>query len=232
MRRIGLLPALKIPFRQRSVSSTLTARTKFRSFTETTVFFNLSGGASWMLIACLAWGSLVWDPRDLPVRREWFADGPLLPIEFAGRSGNGRVTLVLLDKAPVVRSLWALMSISDLQGAKEALADREEMKSPDKTKNIGCWSMDEKTDGVAVEVIEEWANGIDIDAVVWTALGAKIGNKTECRSDLADKVIEYLHSLPLEKRQNAERYIRKAPRQIDTEVRRRIEREFGWLPMD
>jgi hypothetical protein len=77
-----------------------------------------------MLIACLGWGSLVWDPRELPVRRGWFADGPLLPIELARKSSGDRVTFVLLDKAPLIRSLWALMSVFDLNSAKDALADR------------------------------------------------------------------------------------------------------------
>ncbi len=184
-----------------------------------------------MLIACLAWGSLVWDPRELPVHREWFADGPLLPIEFARKSRDDRVTLVLLDKAPVVHSLWALMSISELQLAKEALADREGMTGNDKTKYIGYWSMNQKSDGVAVEEIAEWANRVGIEAAIWTALPPKTFGK-EHSPGLADKVIDHLRSLSHEKRQNAERYIRQTPRQIDTEIRRRIERELGWLPMD
>jgi hypothetical protein len=182
-----------------------------------------------MLIACLGWGSLVWDPRELPVRREWFADGPLLPIELARESGGGRVTFVLLSQARLVRSLWALMSISNLQAAKEALADRERLTAEPKTRDIGCWGPDEKF-GVGADLIGRWASNIGIDAAIWTNLPATFDQKY--RPDLADDVISHLRSPSLthEQRQNAEQYIRRAPKQIDTEVRRRIEQELGWLP--
>jgi hypothetical protein len=120
-----------------------------------------------MLIACLGWGSLVWDPRELPVRHQWFADGPLLPIEFARKSRDDRATLVLLPKAPFVRSLWALMSVSELQAAKEALADREGMTGDNKTKHIGHWSPHAHSAGVGLELIEKWArNVVGIEAVI------------------------------------------------------------------
>jgi hypothetical protein len=173
---------------------------------------------------------LIWDPRELPFRGEWFADGPLLPIEFARQSRDGRVTLVLLDQAPVVRSLWTLMSLAELHPAKEALADREGMTGADKTKNVGCWSGDQKSLGLAVQEIADWAGRTGIEAVIWTALPATFGD--EYSPGLDDDVLDYLRPLSHEKRRNAERYIRKAPKQIDTEIRRRIEREFGWLPID
>lgn len=41
-------------------------------------------------IAIIGWGSLVWDPRDLPIESPWHDDGPELPIEFARiSSGTG-----------------------------------------------------------------------------------------------------------------------------------------------
>jgi hypothetical protein len=173
---------------------------------------------------------LVWDPRELPVRRGWFADGPLLPIELARESSGGRVTFVLLDKAPLVRSLWALMSVSNLQAAKEALADREGLTANPKTRDIGHWSANGHSDGAGIEAIANWASNVGIEAAIWTDLDATFSE--EYQPDLADDVIAHLRSLPHEKRQNAEQYIRRAPKQIDTEVRRSIERELGWVPHD
>ena len=47
-----------------------------------------------MIIACFGWGSLVWNPADLPMVGDWQSDGPALPVEFTRKSNNGRVTLV------------------------------------------------------------------------------------------------------------------------------------------
>lgn len=47
------------------------------------------------MIACIGWGSLIWDRRNLDVDGVWRVDGPMLPVEFARQSGDGRVTLVL-----------------------------------------------------------------------------------------------------------------------------------------
>jgi hypothetical protein len=119
------------------------------------------------------------------------------------------------------------MSITALEEAKEALADREGRKGSNKTEKIGYWSPKGQS-GTSAEVIGEWAsNVVGIDAVIWTDLDATFDHP-----NLDDKVIAHLRSLPYEKGQNAERYIRRAPRQIDTEVRRRIEKELGWSAMD
>jgi hypothetical protein len=65
---------------------------------------------------------LIWDPRELPIQRQWFEDGPLVPLEFARQSNDGRMTFVI---QPALRFL--ISKIADefsrgVQGPKR-LAD-------------------------------------------------------------------------------------------------------------
>ncbi len=87
-----------------------------------------------MKIACLGWGSLIWNPESLLIIREWFQDGPILPIEFARQSNDGRLTLVITENAQPVRTLWALMATTDLEIAKKSLLFREKINNIKKVK--------------------------------------------------------------------------------------------------
>lgn len=182
-----------------------------------------------MRIACLGWGSLVWDPRALPVRREWFKDGPFGPVEFTRQSSDGRMTLVIDTNAAKVRLLWVEMLSADLQDAKEALREREAITGAGWSSRIGAWQRGESAPATIPD-LARWAEALGLDAVIWTALGPKFSGHDASPS--ADEVITYLQGLTGTRRDNAKRYIECAPRQIDTEYRRRIEAALGWSPRE
>jgi hypothetical protein len=185
-----------------------------------------------MLIACLGWGSLVWDPRDLPVRGPWFADGPFLPIEFARQSRDGCITLVLAPGRPPVRSLWAMLAIGNLSDACAALAAREGIRASNVRRYVGVWTCNDRpaTDGI-VQTIEVWGRQRELDAVIWPALPPAFRHRRGY-IPTAGEVVDYLSKLEGARRGRAEKYVRRAARQIDTDCRRYIAARLGWTPRD
>lgn len=184
-----------------------------------------------MKIACIGWGSLIWNPGNLPIQNEWFNDGPLLPIEFTRQSSNGRMTLIIDKEATPVRTLWTLMTITKLDQAISALMVREGIKKEGLVESV-LVSYEEQTKKEDSEVdkikltISKWLKAQDLDAAIWTNLS--FSNGTGKLRPSKQQVVEYLQTLNYETRKIAEEYIRKAPKQIDTEYRREIEMKLGW----
>jgi hypothetical protein len=178
-----------------------------------------------MRIACLGWGSLVWDPRELPIRREWFKDGPFVPIEFRRQSSDGRMTLVIDPLATPLRVLWAHMMTVDLPVAVKALCNREGITEENCVSRIDSWKRGDVPAG-NIPGLPVWAEVHELDAVVWTALGPRFEGTD--KSPSLDEVVAYLRSLRGPLRDHAKQYIERAPRQIDTDYRRQIEAAFGW----
>lgn len=162
-------------------------------------------------IACLGWGSLIWDPDGLPVG-EWHEDGPELPLEFARLSGRGRVTLVVMPDGPRVPVLWTLLDVASLEDGMAALRAREETKLD----WIGRWPSG-RDDHYAPD-IGKWAQAKQLDGVVWAALPPKWGDENG-RIPTEPEVLDYLSALPSEAAREPFRYIRNAPRQIRTPYR-------------
>ena len=178
------------------------------------------------MIACLGWGSLVWDARELPIHRQWFMDGPIVKVEFLRQSQDKRITLVIHASAEPVRSLWALMVVRTIDEAKRALAARERIIDNNMNEHIGCWSRGD-ADRACINEIGAWATSRGIEHVVWTALPPKF-NGTSDICPTPEDVVTHLQKLRGPERDNAENYIRRTPAQIDTPYRKVIEARLGW----
>jgi hypothetical protein len=179
-------------------------------------------------IACLGWGSLVWNRCELPTKG-WFADGPSVRAEFLRQSDNGCITLVLHGSAPASRAYWALLDVHTVEDAAEALRVRERIPKT-KADAIGRWWTGDASPSLIVD-LETWAKTKQVDAVVWTALSPKFEG-TDGRVPSAHDVVSYLRSRTGSVREIAEQYVRRAPKQISTPYRQKIEAELGWTPPD
>ena len=186
-------------------------------------------------IGCLAWGSLLWDPRTLPLAAAFEHDGPLLPIEFSRVALDGRVTLVIDPLGAVVKTWWAPLAVDGLAGAVEALAGREGVAS----ERVADWIGIEARPGFAESagqatqavraVIAQWLATRPLDAVLWTALPARSPDGRFVRPDWAE-LIDHLERLEGTPRVRAEEYVRRAPAMLRTPNRLRFEAVFGWSP--
>lgn len=180
-----------------------------------------------MKIACLGWGSLIWRPEGLNIHRQWYEDGPLLPIEFTRQSKNDRLTLVITNGVKPVRTLWALMATDKLEKAKKSLLIREGIPKGSIDTHIGEITSNKTTSDTIKLIIQNWAKKLELDAVIWTNLKPKFKGHND-QIPTIKETLEYLQKLCFNKRKHAEEYIRRAPKQIDTDYRREFEKQLGW----
>ena len=182
-------------------------------------------------IAVLGWGSLVWQPRndhgEILLDGGWHADGPLLPVEFARISSDGRLTLILLPgyphRSPV---MWARSACDDLGAARANLARRETsapLASAHAVTSAGEVFGD--PDPEVVGAVSEWLGDAALDAVAWTGLGP--GKRWGGVGFTPEGAVAHLLGLTGEQRARAEEYVLRAPPQIDTPVRRLLAEASG-----
>jgi hypothetical protein len=178
-----------------------------------------------MRIAILAWGSLIWDPRELSLQGEFRAGGPELPLEFSRKSLDGRLTLIIDEKngMPPSPTYYAMSGRCTLD---DAICDLQHREGTSEDK-IGSHSRDRgserlPTSRVAREAISAWLErNQTIDAVVWTNLGPSKG--FEFSESAAERHLKSLKGLCKER---ALEYIRRPPPEIKTPLR---EKMIGWL---
>ncbi|WP_341831510.1 hypothetical protein AACH28_22030 [Sphingobacterium thalpophilum] len=182
-----------------------------------------------MKIAILGWGSLIWQSNELEYdkRLGWINDGPCLPLEFSRISSDGRLTLVIDKNAQMVRTLYSISLCEELGEAICNLAARERCAENKIGRYIKEIEESYPKDFLFSEDIKSWINTIDVDAAIWTNLSKKFKDKIGLNHN-SDNVIEYLRTLSNDVKANAEEYIRKAPFQINTALRKEIEDKLGW----
>ena len=178
------------------------------------------------MVVCLGWGSLVWDPRELPLASVWRHDGPKLGVEFARQSQNGRITLVITPDAPGLQVFSAKLSVTTLEAARLALAKREGISEKNMPYSIGAWTGDHQSDHPEAATIGQWAKEARCDAVVWTALKPRFAGKHITPS--AEQVVAYLSELSGARKEAAETYVRQTPKEVQTPYRSVIEQHLGW----
>jgi hypothetical protein len=180
------------------------------------------------VIACIGWGSLIWQPKNLPIESEWFHDGPVLPVEFARhsgqKSGEDKLSLVLLESGDPVTTRWAKLKVADVEEARISLRAREGCKLAD----IGFWPGGQSNE---FEVsIGQWAKDRGIKGVVWTALPAKFANENG-RCPTLEEALSFLSELSSASNEIAEEYVRMAPLVVRTPYRQAFETKLGWMPL-
>jgi hypothetical protein len=192
-----------------------------------------------MCIAILGWGSLINEPRGLPIAGEWQKDGPMLWIEFSRISKcgvrAGCLTLVIDERSDEeIQALYVVSARTDLSQAIADLQTREGM-SPD---DIGfCEVASGRFAPSALnrhpkscERIHAWALKKRFDSVIWTALPRRFQDAIGVPFSPA-AALKYLNSLSAPTKENALRYIHSAPEQTMTPFRRLLlesEDNFEW----
>ena len=177
----------------------------------------------------LAWGSSVWEPRDLKIAAKFAANGPLLPIEFCRVSDDGRLTLAIDESfGALCKTYSAPSTLESLDAAMDNLCQREGMAD---ARAIGFVEpasgrqsdLAMQSHPQVVATIGAWVESLGYDSAIWTALASNFdewGKGGEPFSVSA--ALQYLETLEGEdpaKCAQALAYIRKAPPEVETPVR-------------
>lgn len=189
-----------------------------------------------MRTAVLAWGSLVWDRRDLQAAEEFAPNGPLLPIEFCRISADGRLTLAVDETFGAVCTTYSAPSaLQSLDAAIENLRLREGMRNTQEVGFVEPASGKQSDIALqrhpeAVATIAAWATSNGYDAAIWTALASNFDQPDKAGEPFsvtaAIRYLETVEGQDAAKFARALDYIRKAPPEVETPVRDEVNKRW------
>ena len=181
----------------------------------------------------LGWGSLLWDEGRFPLhlKSKWDSNGPLLPLEFSrvSQSRDGALTLVVdPDNGENCRSNFAFSArkllddvICDLRCRESTILRRigfVDLVSDAQRSNVHP--------GLA-DVLRHWAQERGFTSVVWTDLPSNF-NEGDRGQFSVEAAADYLRRLSADGTRKAREYIKRAPKSINTPLRRHVEKSEWW----
>ncbi len=162
--------------------------------------------------------------RNLETTNDWFADGPMLPLEFARISGGNRVTLVIKPSFDNVTTMYAISSHDNLAAARANLAAREGTPNLENIGFVDCRAEVHHArpqNSLIIDTLKQWNQTRFFDAIIWSDFAPNFSDRLNRNFTLAN-VIAYITCLPENEKKATLEYIRKAPEQITTRFRAAI----------
>jgi sirohydrochlorin ferrochelatase len=191
-----------------------------------------------MNIAILGWGSLVPDPRGLPIAGPWQIDGPMLSIEFSriSRSRERADCLTLVIDERCGSEITTLHVPSTRAELPQAVADLQECEGTHQDDIGFCEVAGPRFAARALrrhptscDRIRAWALRKGFDAAIWTALPPRFRDAIGIPFTPA-AALNYLNGLPPATKELALQYIRTAPPQTTTAFRRLLLAQINREP--
>jgi len=150
------------------------------------------------MIVYLAWGSLFWNPDDLPINN-WEKTDLILPLEFSRISdkGMGRLTLVIDEKNGTNNKVWyAESKIKNIDKSINALKIRENTIK-DNIAYINLKTDKERVKNTPTKIVRRiklWAKKNNIDVVIWTDLKSNWNDIIKSNYSVKDGYKYFLNS--------------------------------------
>lgn len=191
-----------------------------------------------MKIGVCAWGSLIWDPRNLMTRGGFQPIGPRIPLEFSRISGRGeqrRLTLAIDERdGALCQTFVAQSAFSEISDAIDNLAEREGLYYKE---DVG-WSIAASGKASAramsrhpyvLRYIQSFLDGAGFDALIWTALPPNFAARlSDGASFSVSRALQVLLDDFSEREFGASmEYMRRVPTEIVTPLRSAAEEIFA-----